>query len=1365
MTGIGDVRNIGKDAYFVSKNLTGRVQEVQELVGREQANVTQQACLINTLLVSQVREQLVYALVPGAPEPEVVQEVRRLHENLGHYSKKDMLRLLRHAGATPEAMKAANGLQCSVCDENEKHKIQRPRAVPDMSPPFQTVSYDVKEIPGWRPGEKRAFLGIIDHGSRIHAGKVMSVITPTAGEQRQAWIERWKTPYGAPDLAFCDMARNNVGGEMLQGFESDSTKLIPIAGEAHWQLGYVERHNGVFCEALRTAINALNPQSETEYLQIVDQVLEAKNRLVRRLGHSPFQIAFGRDPKIADSLLDDEYNVASADLSSNEPVYQRATKVRLECRLAVLRAADSETIRQTVRTRPRPYRAFGVGDQVFYYRKQRHREPGYWRGIATVIGVEQGNIWVAHSDQVLKCAAEHLRFASPDERLSIEVVSQILRRAQHQLGSGRRGAFRFTDLTGTEHPPTEQAENENDPSQDDAAQVLARNIVNTRDHQDVINNQPGSSGSSSSSSSSGLPAVSPPRAPPEEGARPFGLPAPPDAPPPPAPTSSSPSFAELRRRHEQGESLPHYGPLPARAGGPDTGPYARPSESVSASSGSAAPPVHEEPAGNEEASSPTKKRSPERSERPVRMRRRITHGALLSPPRQPGQNEQVGESSGSNFVGNVEHVQAMDRLLGRTDAITIGEEDEFEIENNGPRRGDGLRPKGSEVYVNLNPEEDIKDVYLLYNPIEDVLISSGANKKANGVIREKDLSAGDLAKFNHAQLKEFQTVLYEKKAVRVLSPEESALARANLGHRIITSMFALKWKEENDCGVSEKMAKARWALRGCVDPGLKELVWSKNTQSPTLSLEASHLIVQLCASHNRSLCIGDVKGAFMESPPLERKNGNIFASLPRGGIPGSGVRPDQLVEVILPLYGLNGAPQRWWATVTEELGKAKGSRSVFDGCLHYVFEEDERTGKKKLCGVLGHHVEDFVGGGRGATWDLFKKYVKDRFPFRKWTEREGTFCGAVVKQNPDGDITVTQRDFAEKMKFITIPKGVSPDARVPETAVSQLRGVFGGGNWLGTQSRPDICAQVSLGMQQVSKATWSTVHLANNMVRRARLDKDLGLRFRPIEPARLTAFAASDASQHNACENGTQGGYLVMFGQQGISDGAVSPVSPAVWKSYRLRRAAGSTLSSETQACKDAMAHLVFMLNLLGESTGDYPLLRRNDTIRKYESGVIIDCKSLYDHAHSLPSPTASSSDKFTAVDFTILREVARDSGVSVRWAPGAFQIADGLTKDKEEPCLRLKGVLREGAFQLAESGECLRQNRLGKERKQRLKELNVSNHLKVLDSTTNTTEKAAANKSERSADVPAEPVVVMPVWVSPEEAGTTRSLWACVLQ
>ena len=60
-------------------------------------------------------------------------------------------------------------------------------------------------------------------------------------------------------------------------------------------------------------------------------------------------------------------------------------------------------------------------------------------------------------------------------------------------------------------------------------------------------------------------------------------------------------------------------------------------------------------------------------------------------------------------------------------------------------------------------------------------------------------------------------------------------------------------------------------------------------------------------------------------------------TLPKGGIPGSGLREDQLVEVVLPLYGLNDAPQRWWATVRETLGELGAVQSIFD----FTFEDFE----------------------------------------------------------------------------------------------------------------------------------------------------------------------------------------------------------------------------------------------------------------------------------------------------------------------------------------------------------------------------------------------------------------------------------------
>ena len=78
----------------------------------------------------------------------------------------------------------------------------------------------------------------------------------------------------------------------------------------------------------------------------------------------------------------------------------------------------------------------------------------------------------------------------------------------------------------------------------------------------------------------------------------------------------------------------------------------------------------------------------------------------------------------------------------------------------------------------------------------------------------------------------------------------------------------------------------------------------------------------------------------------------------------------QLVEVLVSHYGLNGAAQRWWCSV-KGCVTSGGRQGIFDGCVYYVYESKAGAAggeaREILCGVPGHHVDDFVGGGRGAA--------------------------------------------------------------------------------------------------------------------------------------------------------------------------------------------------------------------------------------------------------------------------------------------------------------------------------------------------------------------------------------------------------------
>ena len=65
--------------------------------------------------------------------------------------------------------------------------------------------------------------------------------------------------------------------------------------------------------------------------------------------------------------------------------------------------------------------------------------------------------------------------------------------------------------------------------------------------------------------------------------------------------------------------------------------------------------------------------------------------------------------------------------------------------------------------------------------------------------------------------------------------------------------------------------------------------------------------LQVIASLGADVELGDVTGAFLESAELNRQGGKLFLRQPSGGLPG--LHHQQLLEIRLPLYGLNDSPK------------------------------------------------------------------------------------------------------------------------------------------------------------------------------------------------------------------------------------------------------------------------------------------------------------------------------------------------------------------------------------------------------------------------------------------------------------------------
>ena len=142
-------------------------------------------------------------------------------------------------------------------------------------------------------------------------------------------------------------------------------------------------------------------------------------------------------------------------------------------------------------------------------------------------------------------------------------------------------------------------------------------------------------------------------------------------------------------------------------------------------------------------------------------------------------------------------------------------------------------------------------------------------------------------------------LIHDRRALVPLSLEESALVPKE---RIVPSRMVLVEKCDDD---GNRFVKARLTGRGDQDPELLSLVRNQQTSAPTVSTNGKVVTLQVIASLGADVELGDATGAFLESADLNRQGGKLFLRQP-------GLHHRQLLEVRLPLYGLNDSPKRWF---------------------------------------------------------------------------------------------------------------------------------------------------------------------------------------------------------------------------------------------------------------------------------------------------------------------------------------------------------------------------------------------------------------------------------------------------------------------
>eukprot|EP00434_Breviolum_minutum_P029882 symbB.v1.2.026423.t1/scaffold2638.1/size74318/2 len=543
----------------------------------------------------------------------------------------------------------------------------------------------------------------------------------------------------------------------------------------------------------------------------------------------------------------------------------------------------------------------------------------------------------------------------------------------------------------------------------------------------------------------------------------------------------------------------------------------------------------------------------------------------------------------------------------------------------------------------------------------------------NGEITWSQMSPEEVKRFQESDLAEWKSLENEFKAVKVWSGKDAADLRRIYKDRIMTARVVRRKKPMP--GLHQFKPKSRFCVHGHRDPD----GGSFKTFAPTPSAEAFHMVCQTIANGSMLLLFADVKAAFAQSNPLKRPQGRLFVT-PCDGTP---LDPEDLIELIAPVYGLDDAPIRWYETVRNYLQRLGYCKSLLDPCVFVLHEEG------KLKSMILIEVDDFcIASADKETEDWIKEKLQSKFQFGKWEVGEADFIGRHVKMC-DGEIRFDQEKYiVEKIHPLQIPRGRRGKKEEPleEEEFKEYRSVLYKVSWVAHQTRPEVSGAVAILASRLHKATIQDSITLNKAIGHLRSTSKQELRIRPFDPEKMTFIGVSDAGgvdgevrgngEDGVIEDPVQGAWLILASDAMPSHDKKVRVSVLSWRSSKLKRRVTSTMSGETLSLSQCLGELEWMqifyrdlmfhdVEVRSWSRSLQPFIAMVPdkwTLRgRQEQGSVTDAKSLYDAVYK-NCPT-SRQDRRNALELAVVIDVVEKTGSQIRWTPHQRMPVDMLTK------------------------------------------------------------------------------------------------------
>jgi len=325
------------------------------------------------------------SLLIHADKKEQIRLLRGLHERFYHAGPVEMIRLLEAALLPREIaiLGAEVARDCADCA-----KYARPQNKPKIKSHLctyfnQVMQYDLFFL--WN----QTFSLMIDECTRWKmACWIPDKKGPTLTKNiLEAWIRYW----GPPACIASDQEGGLLSEIGSQLFDRLNIKRVLVGEGGYTTKGLVERHVGLVKHTMMVLKSSCEAQGlEVDYPELAAESAMSHNLMLDYAGGTPQTAATGQHPRELYDLESDSLSTISGALEPRPDVVERALRLRLMAKQAVLTSVVQDRLAQAAKTRiqKHPQELLRVGMIVDIWKEPGSKSSSGWRGPAELVSVQ-----------------------------------------------------------------------------------------------------------------------------------------------------------------------------------------------------------------------------------------------------------------------------------------------------------------------------------------------------------------------------------------------------------------------------------------------------------------------------------------------------------------------------------------------------------------------------------------------------------------------------------------------------------------------------------------------------------------------------------------------------------------------------------------------------------------------------------------------------------------------------------------------------------------------------------------------------------------------------------------------------------------